>query len=93
MLTKSSAATVRSTTEVTPETEIVSAALRMIRDYGLSAAERADRRAAAFLRDNDKDGCVLWQKIAETIRAVQADDPAHWFGREDASGDRRRTKR
>jgi hypothetical protein len=77
---------------MTPETEIVSAALRMIRDYGLSAAERADRRAATHLREEDEEGWALWQKIAKTIRAVQADDPAHWFGREERSSDRKRTK-
>jgi hypothetical protein len=77
---------------MTPETEIVSAALRMIRDYGLAAAERADGRAAKHLREEDKDGCALWQKIAETIRAVQADDPAHWFGSEERAMSRKRTK-
>jgi hypothetical protein len=44
------------------------------------------------LRDNDSHGGALWQKIAETIRAVQADDPARWFGHEERSGNRRRTK-
>jgi len=77
---------------VTPETEIVTAALRMIRDYGFAAAERADQRSEAFLRDNDEESAALWRKVAETIRAVQADDPAHWFRREAGTGNRRRTK-
>jgi hypothetical protein len=77
---------------MTPETEIVSAALRMIRDYGLSAAERADRRAETLLREGDKDGCAMWHKIAETIRAVQADDPAHWFGSEEGPAKSNATK-
>ena len=78
--------------EMTPETEIVSAALRMIRSYGSFAAGRADQEAEMLLGEGDKHGCVLWQKIAETIRAVQADDAAHWFESEERARSRRQTR-
>jgi hypothetical protein len=45
-----------------------------------------------LLRDGDKGASVLWKRIAGTIRAVQADSPAHWFESEEGAGNRKRTK-
>lgn len=76
-----------------PESEIVSAALRIIRDHGQDAAEQADKQAAQHLRDGDTENSALWQRIALKVREILADDPVHWFGTETLPTAKRRPKR
>jgi hypothetical protein len=56
---------------MTPDSEITSAALRMIRDHGPDAAGRAAFQAAKLWNQGDRDGWALWRVIATTIRAMQ----------------------
>lgn len=60
---------------MTPDSEITSAAVRMIRDHGPDAAGRAAFQAAKLWKEGDRDGWALWRVIATTIRTMQACDP------------------
>lgn len=61
--------------EMTPDAEITSTAVRMIRDHGADAAGRAAFQAAKLWNDGDRDGSALWRVIATTIRSLQASAP------------------
>ena len=76
-----------------PESEIVSAALRIVRDHGEDAARQADKQAAQHLRDGDAESAAMWQRIAAKVRDILADDPVHWFGTEALPMPKRRPKR
>lgn len=65
---------------MTPDAEILSAAMRIIRDHGPDAAGAAAGQAAKLWREGDKTGWAMWRVIATTTRTIQADDPVHAFG-------------
>jgi hypothetical protein len=61
---------------MTPDAEITSAAVRMIRDHGADAAGRAAFQAAKLWNEGDREGCAMWRVIATTIRSLQTSAPS-----------------
>jgi hypothetical protein len=56
--------------QMSNDAEILSAALRMIRDHGPDAAGQAAMRAAKLLDEGDKQASEVWRAIATRIREI-----------------------
>ena len=57
------------------EADIWTAALAMVKRYGIDAMQESAMRADQLLEDGDWQGAVSWRRILDAVERLQAQKP------------------